>query len=64
MRALLASALAADVEERRAIAERLARWAARWNREQGVPVAPTEMDPDEFFAPWAQWYEQVKNPGR
>jgi hypothetical protein len=64
VRALLAAASGASPEQRRAVAERLARWGERWNRDQGVPEAPLELDPDQFFARWASWYQQVKNLGR
>ena len=64
VRALLAAASGMGAAERRVVAERLARWGARWNRDQGVPEAPLELDPDEFTAHWADWYQQVVNLGR
>lgn len=62
VRALINAARGQPASRRRVIAEHLARWGARWNREQAVPSARLEVDPDEFAASWATWYERVKHP--
>jgi hypothetical protein len=63
VRALLSAGTGESAQQRRVIAERLARWGAQWNREGSLPVAPLELDPDEFSALWIRWYDKVRHPG-
>ncbi|MBN2021680.1 MAG: hypothetical protein JW809_02715 [Pirellulales bacterium] len=61
VRALLAVIDDAESARRDAAVVKLNAWAARWNKEQGVPEAPTGLDRQEPDPTgWKAWYAAMK----